>query len=288
MIFLSQNLKYLREKQGLTQGQLADMIGVKANTVSNYEKGNSSPDFNILNKIIKILDIDAQSFLYENIQTKIPENRDNVNVPADVPVNVPKPKLQKIGTNEAVKIITIDTDDCAVIPIVDISAAASPGGALNPDYVLEQDVIKLPPKMVRRNAIHHCIVLRGQSMAPTMHDGSYLINRLLDRSEWCDVKDQYVYVITNNEGATFVKRVKNRLKEHGFIVCMSDNPDKNAFPNFNITEDELVNIWEVEFYISSKMPNIHNTYYDKVQRLEDDMDEVKNLLAQYFKKPKKL
>ena len=37
--------------------------------------------------------------------------------------------------------------------------------------------------------------------------------------------EEQVYVVTDRDGKAYVKRVKNRL-DKGFIVCMSDNPDK--------------------------------------------------------------
>ncbi len=75
MIFLATNLRYLRETKGLTQGQLAGMIGVKPNTISNYETGYSSPDFELLGKIIEILDTDAHTILYTDLCTGTPVRR---------------------------------------------------------------------------------------------------------------------------------------------------------------------------------------------------------------------
>ena len=87
--------------------------------------------------------------------------------------------------------------------------------------------------------------------------------------------EEQVYVVTDRDGKAYVKRVKNRL-DKGFMVCMSDNPDKAYYPNFNLQTDEIHTIWHAEWYISAKMPNIHQTYYTKVSQLEDDMAEMKN------------
>ena len=67
--------------------------------------------------------------------------------------------------------------------------------------------------------------------------------------------EEQVYVVTDRDGKAYVKRVKNRL-DKGFIVCMSDNPDKAYYPNFNLQTDEIHTIWHAEWYISAKMPNI--------------------------------
>lgn len=102
MIFLSKNIRHLRKLAGMTQGYLADNLGVNANTISNYEKGNSSPDFLLLEKIIKILDVDAHSILYTDLSavdnifiTKTPEKVNKKNVTENVTQIVNFPKLQK-------------------------------------------------------------------------------------------------------------------------------------------------------------------------------------------------
>lgn len=79
MIYFSVNIKFLRKKRGLSQTQLADAIGVKANTISNYENDVSAPDFELLEKIIKFLDIDVRDILFnditsENFKTKCAQN----------------------------------------------------------------------------------------------------------------------------------------------------------------------------------------------------------------------
>lgn len=121
-------------------------------------------------------------------------------------------------------------------------------------------------------------------MSPTLLDCSYLILRLLDRSEWNEIKDNHVYVVSDRSGRAYVKRIKNRFHEHGFIVCTSDNVDKANYPNFNLMEDEINTILYVEWYLSAKMPNINATYYDKVNHLEDDVDALKSQMSLLMKR----
>ena len=124
-------------------------------------------------------------------------------------------------------------------------------------------------------------------MSPTILDSSYVIVRVLERYEWEDMPDRHIYIISDREGKAYIKRIKNRLREHGFIVCMSDNVDKANYPNFNLQEDELNSILYVEWYISAKMPNINENYYKKVNDLEDkyeDMNKKINFLINAIKK----
>lgn len=67
MIFLAKNLKYLRKKHKHQQEDLANMLHVKANTISNYERGISCPDYETLGKLVRHFDITAQELLFENL-----------------------------------------------------------------------------------------------------------------------------------------------------------------------------------------------------------------------------
>ena len=115
MIFFSKNLKIIRKAKGLTQGGLAEIIGVKANTISNYENGSSAPDIIMLEKLVKVLDVDAQSLLYENLQTKTTEKAVNQNDGLYDGLNDGKPKLQKRPSN---------TDEYPDEPLVSIAMNA--------------------------------------------------------------------------------------------------------------------------------------------------------------------
>lgn len=184
------------------------------------------------------------------------------------------------GTNIVeVPVPVEDESEMVAIPVVDISVAAG-SGFYNPDQLSEIDCIRMPRSMVKGGQPHLCVRIKGESMVPTLQDGGYLIIRLLDRSEWCDIHDGHVYVVSEVAGRAFVKRLKNRLSEHGFVVCMSDCADVQRYPNFNLMENELNTIWHAEWYISAKMPNIHATYYNKVSQLEDKYDDVVNQLQQ--------
>ena len=50
-------VKQLRERQGMTQGALADKIGVSSKTVSKWETGKGLPDISLLEPLAKALGI---------------------------------------------------------------------------------------------------------------------------------------------------------------------------------------------------------------------------------------
>lgn len=50
-INFSEKLKQLRKNKGITQQALANAIGEKRSIIANYESNNSTPGFEILNKL---------------------------------------------------------------------------------------------------------------------------------------------------------------------------------------------------------------------------------------------
>lgn len=184
------------------------------------------------------------------------------------------------STNSAPTASLSINNDFVSIPLVDISVAAGCCGYDNPDYLEVVDTIKMPSSMVCNSEKYFCVRIKGESMSPTLLDSSYVIVRLLDRSEWQDMPDQHIYVISDTDGRSYIKRIKNRFRQHGFLVCMSDNVDKINYPNFNLEAQEINTILHAEWYFSAKMPNLNETYYDKVNQLEDDMDVMKGQMVQ--------
>lgn len=304
MNYFSKNLRFLRTKKALGIHQF-ESLGIKKGTMSNYELAKTEPKFETLQRLSKFFGISIDDFINQDLEQL--EKNVQVNVQVDVQALEKNASendkiLCKENAHLAEKESGLSSDenghtnghleqrniypdsnltrpsvDIVSIPIVEISVAAG-DGYYNGDTLDVIDSIQLPQSMVKRGSQYFCVRVKGESMAPTLLDSSFLVIRLLDRSEWEYMPEEQVYVVTDRDGKAYVKRVKNRL-DKGFIVCMSDNPDKVYYPNFNLQADEIHTIWHAEWYISAKMPNIHQTYYTKVSQLEDDMAEMKNDIA---------
>ncbi len=59
----NENLKFAREKQGLSQKEVAESIGVAKSTYSLYESGNREPNVKTIKKIADILNTSADKLL---------------------------------------------------------------------------------------------------------------------------------------------------------------------------------------------------------------------------------
>lgn len=232
----------------------ASLIGSNEANVRGY-RASTMPKFDFLEKIARNIDINLDWLL---------TGRGSMEKQSQ------KPSL----------LLSENKDNFVSIPLVDISVAAGCCGYDNPNYLEIVDTIKMPSSMIHNGKKYFCLRIKGESMSPTLLDSSYVVVRLLNRSEWQDMPDRHVYVVSDRDGRSYIKRVKNRLQQHGFIVCMSDNVDKVNYPNFNLEEQDINTILHAEWYFSAKMPNLNETYYDKVNQLEDKYDMLENQIYQ--------
>ncbi|MFJ1424847.1 helix-turn-helix domain-containing protein [Capnocytophaga canimorsus] len=67
MIYFSSNLKYLRNKKGLSQRQIADFFEIKGTAWSNYEKGNSYPMLKLFVSISNYFEVSEEDILHKDL-----------------------------------------------------------------------------------------------------------------------------------------------------------------------------------------------------------------------------
>lgn len=172
------------------------------------------------------------------------------------------------------------------IPITNIRSAASAlMTAYNPDVDIKGKVSI--PKTWIRPGTHKISEISGESMLSTFSPNDLVAYRLLDKNEWEDMRDNFVYEIITNDNDSYTKRVRCNF-DRGFITCMSDNLDKNQFPNFNVALSDISQIWLVEFKISWKFPSPYNALDDRFKSLEKDQDEIRHIIRGLFDEMKKI
>lgn len=57
MSIFGDNIKRLRKNKGLKQQEIAELLGVKQNTYSDWENGKTDPSFENLVKLADLLDV---------------------------------------------------------------------------------------------------------------------------------------------------------------------------------------------------------------------------------------
>jgi transcriptional regulator with XRE-family HTH domain len=67
MNYFSKNLRYLREKNTLTQDEMQPLVGIKKTTWSHYETGKSQPSIEVLIKISNFFGVTLNELIVEDL-----------------------------------------------------------------------------------------------------------------------------------------------------------------------------------------------------------------------------
>ncbi|HSZ24085.1 MAG TPA: helix-turn-helix transcriptional regulator, partial [Cytophagaceae bacterium] len=60
MTLISENIKFLRKQQGLTQEQMSERLGIKRSLLGAYEEGRAEPNLNCLLLISKLFELPVE------------------------------------------------------------------------------------------------------------------------------------------------------------------------------------------------------------------------------------
>ena len=207
MTTLSERLTALMANKGLSQAELARMIGVKQPSIFKILSGQTLNPKNIL-EIATALNVDPHWL-------KTGEGD-------------PDPSYRIVEVSEPQNPNTVRID------ILDVEASAGNGAYLSPTEqgLLSQefDLTFFRQQFGRADAKHlKLITVKGDSMAPTLESGDLL---------YVDISENYfaadgLYVFTF-DGQTFIKRLQKVGKE---MLVISDNP---TYKEWTFTQDDDV------------------------------------------------
>jgi transcriptional regulator with XRE-family HTH domain len=75
MVSFGNNLKRLRAEKNISQGELAEMVGMHSTHISRYERDLTHPTLDVIKKITDALKVSSDQLIYgtndEQAQTKI-------------------------------------------------------------------------------------------------------------------------------------------------------------------------------------------------------------------------
>lgn len=194
----------------------------------------------------------------------------------------PAPEQEEKKIKEVVVVATQDTQGNITVPLINQKAAANYlAGYQSQEWFEEQENILLPSFMLK-NGICYALQVSGDSMEPTLFEDEWVICRLLEPAEYGNINDGSVYVIVSEQKGVQIKRIKNRLHQYGHIRCLSDNPKHEPY---EIAENELLQIWKVEWHMRSYLPEINHEIEDiqgKLLHMEQEMKRLQNKITNSF------
>ncbi len=232
MTLISENIKYLRKKLGLTQEQFSEAIGIKRSLLGAYEEARADPRINNLIKMAEMCGTSVDLIISKDV-SKLTESELNVD---------------KLKRGKEVLAITVDENDKENIELVPQKAAAGyTAGYADPEYITELPKFKLP--ILPSNATYRAFEITGDSMLPIL-PGTVIIGEYVE--DLRDIKNGKTYIlVTKSEGIVY-KRVFNYLDENGKLFLVSDN---RQYAPYQIQAEDVLEIWSSKAYISVQFPD---------------------------------
>lgn len=234
MSLISENLKHLRKKLGLTQEQMAEQLGIKRSLLGAYEEGRADPRISNLLKFAEIFSLPVDQL----ISIDLTNSKDGT---LESTPKVPKDNLKVLS-------ITVDKYDKENIELVPQKAAAGyMNGYSDPEYIEELPRFQLP--VLPGNATYRAFEISGDSMLP-LRSGTIVIGQYLE--EVSSVKNSKTYVLVTRDEGIVYKRVF-KYSDNQELFCLAS--DNRQYSTYDVRGSDFIEIWEAKAFISMEFPD---------------------------------
>ncbi|MFG5562688.1 XRE family transcriptional regulator [Enterococcus sp. DIV1444a] len=203
--YIGNRIKFYRVKRKMTQEELANRLGTKKATISNYETGYRSPQQDMLFELARVLEISINDLFPATQKSK--EN----NFIETIYKKLEPPRKEKVYNYAEKQLHEQETINNKVIPLVGKSAA-NPAVLEYGDIDIEQQSFAHVPD----NA-DCAIYIQGDSMEPLIKNGSIVFYK-----KQCDVENGEIAIVEiDGDGVTCKKLIKDYENER--IILRSIN-----------------------------------------------------------------
>lgn len=200
---IGKKIKERREELGMSQEQLAKMIGVSKSAVSNYEVNISSPKETVLFKLFDALKCDA-NYLYEDYIVYDEDFAFNYNEKVHIKkyreLDTHGKKIVDLVLDEEYERCTyVEEEDTITLPFSLLKASAGLGDYLFDENFEEIEVEDTP----LANQSDFVIEVDGDSMLPKFQNGDKVF---VKGQQNIDVGDIGIFII---DGCGYIKQAGN-------------------------------------------------------------------------------
>lgn len=242
---LSSRLKQVRESLKMSQTQMSKLLSIGQSTLSQLETGNSSPSFEVLNKLAERADVNLNWLVTGSGDMLVGEEEDDV-------------------------IATLN------VPLIEASAHAgyidAKGGH---EFLTTMRRYKIPGYEDAEDV--RLFEIEGDSMRPTFHAGDFIVCTRVKR--YASLPEGTLAVVIT-ETNLLLKRVVILGDQTGGIILRSDNP---SYEPQIIPLDDVLEIWKVEMKLTNTVDDMVYQNSQKLERMEHELDELKRHMAMFHK-----
>lgn len=206
---IGKRIKEARERLGMTQNELADLIGVTGSAITNYEKETSHPKEPIMYKLFDALQVDA-NYLFQDV-VNVPKKVNDVTFAEfehikkyrdldDHGKKVVDFILDEEHKRSRGNIIPLEQHRNRLVQYYQKFASAGSGQLVFDDVPV--DLIEIPDVPEYKD-VKYAIGVNGRSMEPLYYDGDILLVKPADDVA---VGDIGIFIV---DGQSYVKKRGN-------------------------------------------------------------------------------
>lgn len=231
MNVIANNIKTLRKRDGLTQGVLAEKMGIKRSLIGAYEEGRAEPRINNLIKLSEVFGTPIDALVQQDLSEPTAHSLTRAS-----------------GVQLRVLSVTVsDVDDDQVQWVPQKAAAGYLNGYADTDYLQELPRFKLPN--LPRGGTYRAFELNGDSMLP-LQSGTIVVGKYIE--DWRDIKNGDTYILLTDKEGIVYKRVFNYVEESQKLYLVSDN---RSYTPYEISIDQVLEVWSAQAFISVSFPD---------------------------------
>jgi transcriptional regulator with XRE-family HTH domain len=294
MSIISENIKYLRRLNGLTQEQFSRRIGVKRPVVGSYEEARANPPIELLKHIAKLFGYTVDELVKTDIRRlrRTPDLDLNFEDKKEEPVADPTPIgeiLKDFMQKEPPKPETTNQHVQSIVPKPLDFQPAPPqpkpqivGGI---PYVRRSQFTDYLSKFKDENYIRSLptchfpnlpnSILRGfEAGADFAFEGALLIGEL--KRSWMEIEDGKNYILVTKTNGIVYRRVYNQGQIKGTLLLSADN---HRFPSTEISVNEVLEAYQMKAFYSTKLPE-PSVSFEKMKNLVDELKFEMNRITQ--------
>lgn len=225
------NLKFLRAKEGLTQREFSERLGLKQATLGAYEEGRATPPLHVISDAARIFKVSLDNLINADLST-LPEKSWRVSG---------KPKKEVLA-------ITVDIHNKENVELVTQKASAGYlSGFQDPEFVRDLPKISLP--VLPKNRTYRAFEIQGDSMLP-VQPGSIIFAEYVE--DVSAIKNGKLYVlVTRHDGIVF-KRIFNFSGQEHKLLLVSDN---RLYEPYGVEVTDILEVWAAKAFFSSQFPD---------------------------------
>ena len=265
-MYFSANLKFLRNKLGITQTDLAGQLGINRSTLNNYENKLAEPPLELMMRFADFFGVALDSFLRVNFETASPNQLKSILEGSDAFVK---------GRALRVVATTVGNDNVDNIELVEAKAQAGYlSGFADPEFIEQLPIFRLPFLSTQKK--YRTFQIVGDSMLP-IPPGSWITAEYLD--DWTTIKSgDAAVILTVDDGLTF-KIVENHIEKKGLLHLISLNP---LYKPYWIKVSSVREIWRFALYISPFLPSgevDNEQIFREIQELKVEVKDIRRSIG---------